>query len=195
MAWGNNGGGQLGDGSGTDRPSPVAVQGLSTITALFGAHENGYAVLADGTLKAWGNAAGLGTGAAATALAPVTVPGQTGVTAVVDSYFGAYALHANGTVSAWGSGFYGQLGNGTTTSSLTPVTVAVSGVTALAGGEDNGYALTGSGQVFSWGEGANDGIGNGLTTDQPTPVAVPGLSGVVDIFAGYTSAYALVAGG
>ncbi|BEP13199.1 hypothetical protein acdb102_15100 [Acidothermaceae bacterium B102] len=195
VAWGNNGGGQLGDGSGVQQLSPVGVQGITTAVAIFGAHENGYVVLSDGSLKAWGFAAGLGTGAATPALAPVTVPGQTNVVTVVDSLFGAYALHADGTVSAWGSGQNGRLGNGTTTDSATPITVQVSGVQALGGGEFNGAALTTSGQVFTWGAGAYGDLGNGLTSDQPTPAAVPGLSGVVDVFNGYYTVFALVAGG
>jgi alpha-tubulin suppressor-like RCC1 family protein len=195
VAWGKNDGGQLGDGSGAQKTSPVAVLGITNAVAIFGAHENGYVVLSDGTLKAWGFAAGLGTGSATNSLSPVTVPGQTGVVTVVDSLYGAYALHSNGTVSAWGAGQFGRLGNGTVTDSATPVTVGVSGVTALAGSEYDGYALTAGGQVFSWGAGSNDGLGNGLTSDQPTPAAVPGLSGVVDVFAGYYATYALVAGG
>ncbi len=106
--------------------SPVAVQGISTAVAIFGAHENGYVVLGDGSLKAWGFPAGLGNGSATNALAPVTVPGQTNVVTVVDSLFGAYALHADGTVSAWGSGQNGRLGNGSTADSATPVAVQVS---------------------------------------------------------------------
>jgi alpha-tubulin suppressor-like RCC1 family protein len=195
VTWGNNAGSQLGDGTTVQRDAPVAVQGITSAVAMYGAHENGYVVLSDGSLMSWGEAAGLGTGSVADSPSPVTVPGQTNVVTLVDSLFGAYALHANGTVSAWGSGMFGRLGNGTITDSATPVAVGVSNVIALAGSEYDGYALTASGQVFSWGAGANAGLGNGLTSDQPTPAAVPGLTGVVDLFAGYFATYALVAGG
>jgi hypothetical protein len=56
-----------------------------------------------------------------------------------------YALRDDGTVRAWGSNVYGQLGNGsTTTTSSTPVQVSgLTGVTAIAAGGFSGYTLRG----------------------------------------------------
>ena len=70
------------------------------------------------------------------------VSGLTGVTAIAGGNNDAYALLSDGTVRAWGSNGAGELGDGTTTNSSTPVPVSgLTGVTAIAGGFLNGYAL------------------------------------------------------
>ena len=53
--WGDNGGGQLGDGTYTRRLTPVVVPGLTNVVELApGAHHT-CARLADGTVRCWGN--------------------------------------------------------------------------------------------------------------------------------------------
>src|SRR5579862_9124822 len=91
------------------------------------------------------------------------------------------------SAEAWGYNLYGQLGNGSTTNSKTPV--AVNGmadrVTAIAGGGFHSLAIQ-NGGVYAWG---NDGVGelgNGSTTTSSTPVAVSGMgNGVTAIAAGF----------
>ena len=52
-AWGRNSAGQLGDGSNTDRNSPVQVSNLSDIIAIA-ASSHSLALKSDGTVWAWG---------------------------------------------------------------------------------------------------------------------------------------------
>ena len=63
-AWGYNFWGELGDGTTTDRATPVQVNGLSDVTAAAAAIYHTLAVKSDGTVYAWGlNSLGqLGTG-------------------------------------------------------------------------------------------------------------------------------------
>ena len=83
----------------------------------------------------------------------------------------------------------GQLGDGTTTDSLTPVDVVglAPGVTAIAGGDDDRRvegtcALTTAGGVKCWGANDDGEVGDGTTTNRLTPVDVVGLtSGVASI--------------
>ena len=86
----------------------------------------------------------------------------------------------------WGDNHYGQLGNGTTTDSATPVSVVgLSGVTAITAGFDHTCALTADQTVRCWGDNYYGQLGDGTKwTNSATPVSVVGLSGVTAITAG-----------
>src|SRR3990172_6036786 len=62
------------------------------------------------------------------------------------------ALKSDGTVWAWGENGSGRLGDGTTSSSRTPVQVSgLSEVTAIAGGDSHAVAMKSDGTVWAWG--------------------------------------------
>ena len=78
MTWGNNGSGQLGDGTTTNRSSPVAVAG-TTWSAIAGGGQHSMALRTTGTLWTWGkNDSGqLGDGTTTNSSSPVAVAGTT----------------------------------------------------------------------------------------------------------------------
>ncbi|MFJ4160235.1 RCC1 domain-containing protein [Microbacterium testaceum] len=182
-AWGNNGSGQVGDGSTTNRLSPVQVSGLTSgVTQVAGGAFASYALSSDGSVKAWGsNGAGqVGDGSKTTRRTPVQVSGLTsGVTQVTAGALSGYALSSDGSVKAWGYNGNGELGDGSSTSSTTPVRVSGlnSGVTQIGAGYASGYALLSDGAAKAWGKNDSGQLGDGSTTNRATPVSVALPSG------------------
>lgn len=141
--------------------------------------------LADGgAVKCWGD--GNPT--------PTAVPSLTGATAVSVGT-SACALISDGSVKCWGSNFYGELGNGTTTDSATPVTVVgITDATAIAVRTAAACARLSGGSVKCWGH--HFSAQGGMPEDySPTPWTVPGLSDASTIGAGDFNTCAVVTGG
>ena len=86
------------------------------------------------------------------------------------------ALDSEGQIYAWGANYNGQLGNGDTTSSNTPVKVDTSGVLAgktisqISAGGVHSLALDSEGQIYAWGYNDYGQLGNGDTITSNTPV-------------------------
>jgi alpha-tubulin suppressor-like RCC1 family protein len=142
MSWGRNGRGQLGNGTTIDSAAPVAVRGLSGVTAVSAGASHSLALLGNGTIMTWGGNTfgqlGNGTttgpetcGQAPCSKKPVPVSKLAGVTAVSAGYQFSLARRSTGTVTSWGRNNFGQLGNGTTTSTSVPGLIA--GLREVAG--------------------------------------------------------------
>jgi alpha-tubulin suppressor-like RCC1 family protein len=140
--WGDNENGELGDGTTTNRSVPVRAGSISTAVSVSAGEYHSCALLADGTAQCWGASAygQVGDGTTADTSTPVTVigPGGYGVLSGIaaisagggditetDDYEHTCALTTDGTVVCWGQNNYGQLGNGTTTMSISPIGVAL----------------------------------------------------------------------
>ncbi|HET6953077.1 MAG TPA: hypothetical protein VFI47_22035 [Acidimicrobiales bacterium] len=183
--WGGNAWGALGDGTTTDRWTPTDVVGLGDDAKSVDAGWNTTcAVTAGGRAKCWGyNLRGqLGDGTTTDRWTPTDVVGLgSGVRAVSAGVFHACALLDGGAVKCWGLNHRGQLGDGTTTDSATPVDVVGlgSGVRAISAGIWHTCAVTAAGGVTCWGQNNFGQLGDGTTTDRWTPTDVAGLgSGV-----------------
>lgn len=85
-------------------------------------------------------------------------------------------MTAPGDIYCWGKGDFGQLGNGLTVSSNTPVRVT-SGAkfTQVVGGRDHTCALSTVGEIHCWGANELGQLGRGSSqSDSPTPTPVAG---------------------
>ncbi|MGZ4757974.1 MAG: Calx-beta domain-containing protein, partial [Acidimicrobiales bacterium] len=198
--WGENAYGVVGDGTTTDRLTPVAVSGLSSgVAEVSVGYYHACALTTVGGVRCWGeNSRGeLGDGTTATRLSPVAVSGLTsGITSIATGLDHAHhdhtcAVTTTGGVKCWGDNQFGELGDGTTTDRSTPVDVSglTSGVVAVYAGGTATCAVTTGGGAKCWGNNDAGQLGDGTTTNRSTPVDVSGLgSGVSTIAMSQSSA-------
>jgi alpha-tubulin suppressor-like RCC1 family protein len=196
VCWGNNSSGQLGNGTTTHSAVPVFVMGNPAIGDLSAGTLYTCAVSSPTTFltfpSCWGNngVGQLGNGTTTNSTTPVAVSGEPNFTSISPG-----GMHACGPVNSstgtpfsyaycWGDNSSGQLGNGTTTNSATPVAVAGSLDFAMvsAGGSHTcgvtSYGIPGSptagGAVYCWGDNSFGQLGNSWTTSSSAPVNVAG---------------------
>jgi alpha-tubulin suppressor-like RCC1 family protein len=174
--WGTNTNGQVGNGSTTDVTTPVQV--LTNVASVSARATRSLALKTDGTVWAWGQSV---------ANAPTQVASLTSVRAIAQGSTHALALKQDGTVWAWGENGNGQLGNNSTSNSLTTSVQVhgLTGVTAIAAGVRFSTALLGGGEtessVWTWGLNTSGQLGDNGLTQRLVPVRAASLTGVASI--------------
>lgn len=197
-AWGRNYYGQVGDGSGTDRYSPVAVTGTDELVAVAAGESHSLVVHRSGTIYAFGrNQFGqLGDGTTDHRYTPVAVLNISTAVAVAGGEAHSLAADASGNVWTWGRNQYGQLGDGTTNTRHFPQIISgVSNVVAVAAGQYHSLALKADGTVWAWGRNYYGQLGDGTTIDRHSPVQIQDLDNVVAIACGFDHSLAVKADG
>ncbi len=225
VCWGDNSEGATGDGTVdlTQRnPTlrPVAVQSLAdAVEIAVGGGAAPCARRASGSIVCWGDneRAQLGDGLTShpsciptfyCSATPVVVAGLTDAVEIAEGDYHACARRASGSVVCWGGNADGQLGDGSTTHTLThrgdedcsymPVQVeGLSDAVEIAAGGAHTCARRASGSVVCWGDATFGELGDGVLTHAMcgsgdpiysdcsfTPVAVTGLADAVEITAG-----------
>jgi alpha-tubulin suppressor-like RCC1 family protein len=167
------------------------------LTAVVAAHVYTCGLTTGGGVVCWGDGL-LGNGTWSTQTTPVAVAGLTsGVRALSAAFDHTCALMEDGTVRCWGSNWHGPLGDGTTETRYTPVTVpGLHDAIAISAGSHHTCAVTAGGSVQCWGSNSDGQLGDGTTTDRLAPVSVVGLpSPAQSVAAGSAHTCALMTNG
>ena len=183
-AWGDNEGGQLGDGATTAyRSAPHQVQADQDWARAAAGGLHTLALKSDGTLWAWGDNDHGQLGVALWQPAPYpnqlliwSLPFQVGTeqdwTQVATGTGHRLALKSDGTLWAWGDNDHSQLGHGTNTTDL-PIQVGTQRDWAeVAAGTSRTVALKSDGTLWAWGHNSHGQIGDGTTADRLTPAQI-----------------------
>ena len=192
--WGSDMYGELGDGSTTNDASPQQVQGLPAPAVQIATggtfdasvHPVGFtcALLTTGDVYCWGYDADGELGDGTTNTTPNTAPVRVELSGpagqVVAALAHACALLDTGAVECWGDDSVGELGNGGTVSSDTPITVFGLASSAISLSSDDAPATCAviyvPAEVECWGDNLSDELGDGSTASfSNTPQIVQGL--------------------
>ena len=165
----------------------TTVVGLANVTDVSGRAAT-FCAVTGGTVVCFSSTA-------LTVAAPVA--GLTDATQVAVGVGFNCALRATGAVVCWGTNAYGQLGNGTLTTSAT-VPVVVTGLTdavSVTAGENFACARRRTGAVVCWGRNQSGQLGDASITNRPNTVEVMGVAGATALRAGLRHACAIGTGG
>jgi alpha-tubulin suppressor-like RCC1 family protein len=193
--WGSNLDGALGSGAsdGSFHTDALGTTGLDHgVASVAGGNQTFCAVLADGSVRCWGNAP--------TDAGPVphVVAGLSGVARVAVGDGFACALDVHGATRCWGAGGAGQLGDGNTDDRSAPALVATADpFVDIAASPWSGFvcAVDVAGKVACWGQGHGGQLGVRDEEDRAVPATVLGVDAAASVSAGSGFACAVLRDG
>jgi alpha-tubulin suppressor-like RCC1 family protein len=178
FCWGNNLGGELGNGTNVSSSRPVPVAGGLSFIQLTAGSEYTCGITTTKKAYCWGsNTNGqLGTTAFQSALRPAPVAGGHNFRQIRAGFDHTCAVTPSDVGFCWGQNRFGELGiNTTTDKTLVPVRV-VGGLLwdrIVAGGHSTCGVTTGN-RAYCWGNNDDASLGDGTTTHRRKPVPVLG---------------------
>jgi alpha-tubulin suppressor-like RCC1 family protein len=178
--WGSNGHGELGDGTTTDRSTPVIIPSLADVLEVSAGADHVCARRVGGRVSCWGDngVGGFCNGTTAeVSPTPLEIPSLEGANQLALGSVGTCAILAGGAVYCCGSNVGGALGDGSTVA-MRSTLGRVSGLPAtqqLRCATHACCALTTVGEVWCWGQNTDGALGDGTTTDRSVPAQVTAL--------------------
>ncbi|MCB9738240.1 MAG: hypothetical protein H6747_03160 [Deltaproteobacteria bacterium] len=185
--WGDNYYGQLGDGTTTDSTTAaVKVKDLAGVVAIDCDNNAVCATTTAGQLYCWGDNGDKEIDADQGFAVSLPTALTNAVVSVFGSGYDTNCFNDGDELYCRGDNFAGQLGDGTTTDSATPVkVVGPKAGLKVTGGYDHMVVLAGDGSIWSAGDNADGQIGDGTTTDAKAWFKGPWAKAIVDVAAGY----------
>jgi alpha-tubulin suppressor-like RCC1 family protein len=194
--FGFNNEGQLGDGTQTNRSTPVQVPGLHVVSVAAGGLtgtspgvHGSAAIATDGALWVTGQFAGPPAGPPTYMF--MQVAGFSGGVEVSAGALHLIMRRSDGTVWTMGSNAASQLGYPTSSTSNNPPAPVpgLSGAIAVTSGGQTVAAALSDGSVLAWGSNSDGQVGIPTVLSRPVPTLIPGLTNVVQISAGGTGRF------
>jgi alpha-tubulin suppressor-like RCC1 family protein len=201
--WGNNVGGQLGNGTRVNSPQPVEVKDLPASKSVALGSFFACALTNAGGVQCWGQnySGNLGNGTKTDSNTPVQVTGlEAGVTQLAAAHNYACVITDAQKVLCWGRNNDGQLGNRSGQDAFTPIEVeGLPGniMQVVMGVNYAQFALGDDGTVWGWGTaGMFDAESAASLKENGKPIKVKGVpKGVVQLAGGGAQICALTEGG
>jgi alpha-tubulin suppressor-like RCC1 family protein len=179
LCWGDNGEGQLGNGTNTPASEPVGVTGGFQFASISAGSFYTCGVTSAGQALCWGNnnlgTLGNGTDGPGTEVnEPTPVAGGFEFASVTAGAFHACGVTKGGQALCWGANEAGQLGDGTNALSNEPVAVAAAfQFSSISAGNRHTCGVAKGGQALCWGDNGEGQLGNG-TSGAGTETNAPG---------------------
>jgi adhesin/invasin len=182
--WGQNAAGGLGDGSTSQRLSPVAVTTTTSYTAVAAGRGFSCGVETGGVGRCWGNNTfgELGTGNTSPSSTPAAVTGGLTLTVASAQSVGpnhhTCAITSGAALFCWGDNSSAQFGRGSFTPATSSSPLASGGTgatyTSVSTGDKFTCGVRTGGAGFCWGINGFGQLGDGGTSSSPNPVAITG---------------------
>ena len=185
--WGYNDGGQLGDGTRTDRTYPKKILSELKFKKIFATSQKSFALTEDDILYTFGRTH-ISNGSSVVKHTPYVMTNGINFKKIV-SYNHVLALDTDGNLYAWGTNSKGELGDGTTNFSSSPIQImSDKKFIDVAATYDSSMALDNEGNLWVWGYNSYGQFGTGsknqisIPTKLNTTIKVKSIYGSSGIF-------------
>ncbi len=186
--WGLGSSSQLGDSFSVARSSPISVIGTQNFYLVYPSPTNSFAIQTDGSVWAWGlgSSGQLGNNTGTQS----TIPTKVSLFGIFRALSAGLSIAASlktsdGSAWTWGVGTNGVLGDNTTTTRSSPVSVVGNhSFDRISCGQQMMGALKSDGTAWMWGTGTTGQLGDDSITNKSSPVSVVGAHSFLDIVLG-----------
>ncbi|MBE2246527.1 MAG: T9SS type A sorting domain-containing protein [Candidatus Competibacteraceae bacterium] len=187
-ACGNNGDGELGNGTTAHQPNLIQVN-ISDVIDIAAGQSHTLFLKSDSTVWACGhNDDGqLGDGTIIAQSTPFQIQSLSGIIAISAGDAHSLFLRSDGSVWACGYNLSGQLGDGTTVNKHIPTQItSLNSIIAIDASKDGFHSLflKNDGTVWACGLNSDGQLGDGTTLNKLTPVQVNTVNNIIAICAG-----------